>query len=228
MNIYIYSDESGVFDRVHNDVFVFGGLIFLSKEEKDRCANHYLAAERVIREASGIQSELKATVLTNEQKGKLVRSLNCFHKFAACIDQKRINENIWENKKSKQRYLDFAYKIAIRRAFEGLIREGKIDPSDVSNIGFWVDEHATATNGRYELREAIEQELIIGTFNMNWQIYYPPVFRCRPSLTLEYCNSAHKTLVRAADLISNRIYHLAINDPGKIAMLPNSYATRLP
>ena len=32
MNIYIYSDESGVFDKEHNDYFVFGGLIFLGIE----------------------------------------------------------------------------------------------------------------------------------------------------------------------------------------------------
>ena len=31
MNIYIYSDESGVFDKEHNDYFVFGGLILLGK-----------------------------------------------------------------------------------------------------------------------------------------------------------------------------------------------------
>ena len=27
MEIYVYSDESGVFDKVHNELFVFGGLI---------------------------------------------------------------------------------------------------------------------------------------------------------------------------------------------------------
>lgn len=32
MSIFVYADESGVFDREHNDVFVFGGLIFLGRE----------------------------------------------------------------------------------------------------------------------------------------------------------------------------------------------------
>lgn len=35
MNIYVYSDESGVFDKAHNDYFVFGGLILLGTEERD-------------------------------------------------------------------------------------------------------------------------------------------------------------------------------------------------
>ena len=34
MNIFVYSDESGVFDNKHNDFFVFGGLIILGTEEK--------------------------------------------------------------------------------------------------------------------------------------------------------------------------------------------------
>lgn len=33
-----------------------------------------------------------------------------------------------------------------------------INKSCIDNIRIFVDEHTTATNGRYELREAIEQE----------------------------------------------------------------------
>lgn len=49
MDLFIYSDESGVFDKVHNEIFVFGGLIFLGKEEKDVYNRKYLAAEKAIR-----------------------------------------------------------------------------------------------------------------------------------------------------------------------------------
>lgn len=34
MDVYVYSDESGVFDSVHNDYFVFGGIIFFDKKTK--------------------------------------------------------------------------------------------------------------------------------------------------------------------------------------------------
>ena len=27
MNIFVYSDESGVLDKAHNDIFAFGGLV---------------------------------------------------------------------------------------------------------------------------------------------------------------------------------------------------------
>jgi len=38
MRIFIYSDESGVFDKKHNDLFVYGGIILLSKEQRDQAA----------------------------------------------------------------------------------------------------------------------------------------------------------------------------------------------
>lgn len=45
MDIFVYSDESGVFDVKHNDIYVFGGLILLGKEERDVCARKYLAVD---------------------------------------------------------------------------------------------------------------------------------------------------------------------------------------
>lgn len=44
MDLFIYSDESGVFDKEHNEIYVYGGLIFLGKEQKDIYARKYLAA----------------------------------------------------------------------------------------------------------------------------------------------------------------------------------------
>lgn len=49
MDLFIYSDESGVFDKEHNEIYVYGGLIFLGKELKDSYARKYIAAEKVLR-----------------------------------------------------------------------------------------------------------------------------------------------------------------------------------
>lgn len=35
INIYIYSDESGVFDKKYNNIYVFGGVIILGSKEKE-------------------------------------------------------------------------------------------------------------------------------------------------------------------------------------------------
>ena len=226
MNIFIYSDESGVFDKEHNEYFVFGGIIFLSKEERDNRNRQYLNAERMIRNNLCVSKskELKASFLSNKDKYKLYRSLNQTLKFGAVVDQKLILPQIFNDKKSKQRYLDFVFKISVKRALETLIRKGVVNPNEVENIYFFVDEHSTATNGIYELREAIEREFKLGTFNMEFDKHFPPLFEKVQSVNLEYCNSAVKPLVRASDIIANHLYHEIINNGGAWISPPKNFS----
>ena len=52
MDLYIYADESGTFDKNHNEIFVFGGVIFLGKQARDIAIREYNHVERVIRQNS--------------------------------------------------------------------------------------------------------------------------------------------------------------------------------
>ena len=214
MNIYVYSDESGVFDRYHNDKFVFAGLIFLDKTSKDKMSRKYSKAEKDIRKNSRYtpEDELKASIISNKEKSKLYRSLNRCYKFAVVVDQKRVNIQIFNSKKDKQRYLDYVYKIAVKRALQNMIQRNLIVKNDVERMFFYVDEHTTATNGRFELKEGLEQEFRYGTYNTNYSIYYEPIFPSLKELKLEYCNSSSKSLIRAADIVANNVYHKAVTD----------------
>lgn len=212
MNIFVFSDESGVFDKVHNDYFVFGGIMLLSKNEKDNFARKYLAAERVIRNKRKFSQydEVKATTITNADKGKLFRSLNEIEKFGVVIKQKNLLDSIFNSKKAKQRYLDWAYKITVKRKFITLINRKVINPQEIENLYFYIDEHTTATDGIYELQEALEHEFKYGTHNFNYSTFYPPIFPNLKRVTVDYCDSKKQTLVRAADIVANRIYYEAV------------------
>lgn len=227
MNIYVYSDESGVFDYVHNEHYVFGGIILLGKEAKDDCERKYKHAESCIATNYKLGIELKASTISTSERAKLFRSVNAYDKFGVVISQAEVNKEIFGNKKSKQRYLDFAYKRGIKHAFQRMISFERFTPQDVEDILFYVDEHTTATDGRYELREGLLQEFKEGTFNFNFQKFFAPIFPEMHSLNLQYCNSAKQPLVRAADVIANRIYHEVIsnNDP---AIRDNLYIKKLP
>ncbi|MEK1449022.1 DUF3800 domain-containing protein [Limosilactobacillus fermentum] len=207
MDIYVYSDESGVFDKDNNDFFVYGGLMFLSKNDHENWKRKYLNAERTIRKIERLPKkvEVKATAISNSSKGKLYRSLNHTEKFGVVVHEKKVHPKIYTDKKSKQRYLDYVYKIGVKRKFENLISRGLIIPEEVENIYFFVDEHNTATNGIYELQEGLEQEFKKGTYNYNWQTYFPPIFSSVCSVRVNYCNSEKKTLIRSADIIANRL-----------------------
>ncbi|MCI8955617.1 MAG: DUF3800 domain-containing protein [Eubacterium sp.] len=231
MNIFIYSDESGVFDKKHNKIFVFGGLIFIDKESKDEWSRKYSHVENVLRESKGvdINYELKATQITNKEKGKLFRSLNQCYKFGVVINEQNVLERIFDSKKDKQRYLDYAYKIAVKRAFQDLINKGVIDPDKVERLYFCVDEHTTATNGRYELKESLEQEFKLGTYNYQYDTFFPPIFSDLREVQVEFCNSESKLLIRAADIVANKIYyHARREDKIGLTKLSNLHISYLP
>lgn len=207
MNITVYSDESGVFDQNNEKYFVFGGLIFLDKNTKEVENRKYINVEKTIRENNAYENlELKATTLSNKDKGKIFRSLNKCIKFGVVINIDNINNDIFSHKKNKQRYLDYAFKIGLKRALEKLIYKGDIIPEEVKNLNVFCDEHTTATNGLYELREGLEQELKCGTFNFNFNKFFPPLFKNIDSVDLCFCDSNKKPLIRAADIVANRIY----------------------
>ena len=51
-NLFIYSDESGVFDYKHNKYFLFGGLICFNSNEMERTARKYAHVEKVMRQTN--------------------------------------------------------------------------------------------------------------------------------------------------------------------------------
>lgn len=231
MNIYIYSDESGVFDKTHNNFYVFGGILFLDKESREICSRKYLKAERDIRKKANYEKsqELKASFLKNKEKSSLYRSLNNYYKFGAVIDQNRVLDTIFEAKKSKQRFLDYAFKMAIKNCFCHLIENNIIDAKESINLYFYVDEHTTATNGTYELRESLEEEFKSGTYNFDYNKFFPPIFENLSSVNLKFCDSKNKPLIRASDIIANKIYHKRyINKISDINNINNLYIKFLP
>ena len=218
MDIYVYSDESGVLDRreneFENNFFVFAGLIFLSKNDKDIFSRKFKKAEKDIRNShyKNTTFELKANRLRAKEKYSLFRASNNCYRFSAIIDKSKVNKNIYAHKKSRQRYLDYAFKISLKNAFKSLIKDGILNPDEVKNIRVFVDEHTTSTDGCYELREALENEFKIGTFNSNYQKFHPPIFPDMKYLEVNYVNSEKNTLIRASDIIANNIFYRVRNE----------------
>ena len=230
MILYIYSDESGVFDQAHNDIFVFGGIICLGQEAHDTLIRQYTRAEDCIRQAGSYKDrEIKASLIKNKDKGKLFRSLNRAYKFAIIIRQRRLLKRIFTRKKDKQRYLDYAYIRGVQEALEAMLAEGLIRDGSIESILFFIDEHSTATNGLYELQEGLENALQTCTYNYNWTKAYPPVFTGLDHVQVEFCNSKSKYLVRAADIVANRVYSLAFRgEMAHIKKIDNLYLYILP
>lgn len=111
-SIYIYSDESGVFDKQHHDIFVYGGLVCVGQDRASALTREYLQAEKNLRKSSKYKKlpELKAFLLENEDKRKLYRIIKGCYKFVVLINLKKIENVNFGSTQSKQRFLDYAFK----------------------------------------------------------------------------------------------------------------------
>ena len=138
------------------------------------CARKYTKAENDVKTSVQLakNQEAKAAAIDNKHKNKLFRALNNQYRFGVIVDQQKVLDRIFASKKDKQRYQDYAYKIAVKRLLEKLIHGGIIVPEEVEALTFYVDEHTTATNGCYELREGLEQEFKSGTYNYQFSKFF--------------------------------------------------------
>ncbi|EMZ42719.1 MULTISPECIES: DUF3800 domain-containing protein [Atopobium] len=210
MNIFIYGDESGVFDKQHQDFFVFGGLIFLSKEDREKSYRYFIHAENKIKSQYQYGSELKACVISNKHKAGLFRSTNNLIRYAFIIDEQMVSDGSFSHKKTKQRYLDYVYKVGLKRVLVTLMKQNKLQAKEVENIYIRFDEHTTATNGRYELCESIEAEFKRGVINNVYGTFHEPIFpSMKGTVEVSYRDSTADALIRASDIIANQSWHYA-------------------
>ena len=101
-------------------------------------------------------------------------------------------DDLFKNKRAKERYLNNLYKAVIENEFQELIVQRKIKPNDVEQINFYIDTCFMTIAGQKELREMLEREL-------------RQLFSNLRKIKIEYCNSKSNSLIRASDVIANRI-----------------------
>ncbi len=210
MDVYVYSDESGVFDNKHYKIFVYAGLIFTDVQQMELINRKYVSAERQKRKKkiySGL-SELKAFYLKNDDRNDLYKLVRDVPKFAVVINQNKVDsKRVFANAKTKQHYLDFAYVSGVKKAFEVLVAKGTLLRSDEVKFHFLVDEHSTSNDGNYDLRDVLLKEL-----KESVSMYSVPLFPKAESLCLHFCKSDQKPLVRAADIVANKVYSVYRED----------------
>lgn len=70
VDIYVFSDESGVFDYKHQDWFVYAGMIIKGKQDIDILNRKYLALEKKLRQKEKYRKlpELKAKYLDERDR----------------------------------------------------------------------------------------------------------------------------------------------------------------
>ena len=144
MNIYVFSDESGIFDYKHHEWFVYAGVVVIGKQEMDILSRKFLALEKKLRQKTKYRNmpELKAKYLDEKDRKKLLGVFCETYKFAIVIKLNHLDlKRVFHNQKSKQNYMDFAYRFVLRKAFEHMICRGSLFPDEAFDIIINEDNH---------------------------------------------------------------------------------------
>lgn len=221
-DVFFFFDDSGVLtNNEPSGYFVYAGYVFTSDEERTAAKHKYIRANKELKKELNIQEELKASRLEPKQKRSLYNVLRKYSSVSASVEISRVYPHIMASKKSRCRYKDYVIKMCVKRKLNNLIKDGVLSKEDDVHIHVYVDEQLTATNGYYDLRDSIVEELQYGIISFNYGTKHPPVFSGEVKVSLEYCDSKRNFLIQASDILANRIWTSFRVDNPKLRDIPN-------
>lgn len=219
--IYINLDDSGKLSK-KEDVCVYGGLVFLSKEEKDKFITQYKSIvndtkchyckQNKNNKCNKDCPELKSYNLKPSHKRRMMNYIKKYYTIGCIIENQKIFDYIMKEKASKGRYLDYALRRLIKSTINNLIKNEKIDPKLPVKLIINIDEQSTKSNGYYDLKEGIKEELSYGIYNFNYNTQHKPILFNSLDIKLTYQHSDKSYVVQAADLIAGTIRHKFIDN----------------
>lgn len=229
--IYINLDDSGKLSN-HEHISVYGGLVFLSKSEKDKFVTQYRSIVNDIKckycqsKCNKLCPEIKNTNIKNSDKRRIMNYIKKYYVTALVIKNDLVYEHIKTNKGAKGRFLDYSLRRMIKEIVKNLISSGKVDPDAPIRIIINIDEQTTKNNGYYNLHDGILEELKYGISNFDYFMSVAPIVKSDLEIRLTYQNSAKSYVVQAADLLAGTIRHksiIALNNNIEIQEELNSF-----
>lgn len=208
--IYISLDDSGKIST-KEAICVYGGLVFLSKKEKDKFITQYRAIINDIkcnyccRNCDRKCPEIKNTTIKANDKRRIMNYIKKYYIACVVINNERIYQHIINDKASKGRFVDYSLKRLIKEILINLINKGRINPFQDIRVIINIDEQSTKSNGYYNLRNGIVEELKYGINNFNYDIVYKPIIYSNLEVRVTYQDSKYSYLIQASDLITGTI-----------------------
>ena len=223
--IYINMDDSGKLST-HEQVCVYGGLIFLSKKDKDKFITQYRSIIKSIRckyckkECNHKCPEIKNTNILPTDKRRLMNYIKKYCVIALVINNNLVYDHILESKGAKGRFIDYALRRVIKESVKNLIKNHEVNAYQNTKLIINIDEQSTKNNGYYNLKDGLYEELKHGIANYNYGGIITPIIHGDFTLSLCYQNSANSYVVQAADLLAGTIRHKSLE---ALASKDNSY-----
>ena len=220
--IYINLDDSGKLVDTEK-VSIYAGVVFTSKQDKDKFITQYRSIVKKLKckyckkdtlkcKDDSKCPELKHNMLKPKHNRQLVNYIKKYSVICCVINNDKVYPSIKASRASKGRFLDYAIKLLIKQAVKGLIREKRINPDLPIKLVINIDEQTTKTNGYYNLRDGILEELKYGIINYNYGCILKPIINSDLEVNVCYQKSDKSYLIQASDLIAGTVRNLYLRN----------------
>ena len=227
--VFFFFDDSGVLHRNEaTGYFVYAGYVFIGREELETAKRKYIRANKAIKRAMNFTGELKAAGLNISHKRSLYNVIREYESVSAEVNVRSVYDYILNDKKSICRYKDYILKLCIKSKLSDLIKRNRLSAEQDIEIFVNIDEQLTATNGYYDLRSSIREELRYGIVNWNYGVRHPNIFHGDVQVFISYCESKNNYLIQASDIIANRIWTSYRLDNPNLRDIPNHLSLTFP
>ena len=218
--VCINLDDSGKLVATEK-VTIYAGLVFTSKKEKDKFITQYRSIVQSIKclycskdKTSCMNDcpEIKHNMIKPKHNRQLMNYIKKYSVLCCVINNDKVYADRKENKASRGRYLDYSIKRLIKTTIKGLIKENRINDNLPIELIINIDEQTTKSNGYYNLKDSIYEELKCGISNFDYGRIYPPIIKSDLELKLHYQKFEKSYLIQASDLIAGTIRTLYLKN----------------
>lgn len=214
--IFILMDDSGKLNKNENSC-IFGGLFFYSSKDYMNFINKYKSVINSIKCKYCKQKqnncnkdciEIKGTThLSNSDKRRIFNLIKKENNYGVFINNKRIYHNIMENKSARGRFCDYAQKRIIKEIVLYSINNKKINPNNPLKLYIKSDASKTKSNGYYNLKDSIYEELVNGIINFDYSKIHQPILKSTLDIKYNTYDSKHNYGIQSADIMSHYLHN---------------------
>lgn len=214
--VYINLDDSGKLTSKEH-ICVYGGVVFLSKCEKDKFITQYKSIVESLKCKYCVICnhnfpEIKNTNISKSDKRRIMNYIKKYFVIALIIENDRIYKHIMMNKGAKGRFIDYSIRRLIKETIVILIKNRKINPHLPLKLIVNIDEQSTKSNGYYNLKDGLLEELKYGISNYNYSMKINPIIFSELDVKVTYQNSSKSYVIQAADLLAGTIRKNVLNN----------------
>ena len=225
--IYINLDDSGKLTPKET-ISAYGGLVFLSKKEKDKFITQYRSiinsikcgycknGKKCDKKCNKLCPEIKNTNIKPSDKRRIMNYVKKYYIVALVIKNDEVYEHIKSSKAAKGRFVDYAIRRMIKDMVNSLIKCNSINPNRPLRLIINIDQQTTKSNGYYNLHDGLIEELKYGIVNYNYSAKIDPIIYSDLEIRITYQDSNKSYVVQAADLLAGTIRKTALDNRNSI------------